>query len=266
GESGPAFDDLAGSVPPSVAPPPARLAVAPPMRAPAVVVPAVAADIADLEFEDSDSLEVEEEEEIVFDEEVEQLEPAEFGVLSARPQQPLPSNFPSSVPPGQQWPARASSQPAAAARAPSLPPLPSLPSPRRGSSAPPPSGGFDTAFLDSLDDEQRLPAFPDQAEIEFGDEPPTRQIQPSMVDLPARARVVTPSLPIDRTTAAEYAQRSQARRPETPEDIEHELGVDLSLGTTRPPPQDLRERLAPTPGRASVRSSGPPTVPTNARG
>src|SRR5690606_1537951 len=134
GESGPAFDDLAGSVPPSVAPPPARLAVAPPMRAPAVVVPAVAADIADLEFEDSDSLEVEEEEEIVFDEEVEQLEPAEFGVLSARPQQPLPSNFPSSVPPGQQWPARASSQPAAAARAPSLPPLPSLPSPRRGSS------------------------------------------------------------------------------------------------------------------------------------
>jgi len=312
--SDPVFGAPATSVPPSLVPPPARLAVAPPMRAPAVVASATVADIGDLEFEDSDSVEAEDEEEIVYDDEVEQLGPPSAavvptaGVGASRRGPALPSAFPSSLPAAamppsvdplnearavrpaaghsypasvspQAWPGVESSEPPVS-RSPtsrgghSLPPLPSLPSPPRASSGPPSSTsrGFDAAFLDSLDEEAPLPHFPDQDEIEFGDEPPTRQASgPSMVDLPLRALDAPSKLPIDQSTPAEYAQRTRGRAVETPEDIEQELGVDLSVGSTRPPPPDFRmpPDLSPTPGRASVRPStrpsGPPTVPSSGR-
>jgi len=295
--SGP-FSGPPTSVPPVQTPPPARMAVAPPMRAPAVVTAPLEADVGDLEFEDDGGLD--DDEEIVFDDEVEQLEPGP-GVPSARGAQQLPSTFPSSVPshamppsvgpalvagerepslgssyptsvPPNPWASGAGSRPPAAQAPslPALPSLPSLPSPVRTSSAPPSSGppssgqrGFDTAFLDSLDEEPPLPSFGSQPDIDFGEEPPTRQASPpSVLDLPPHAFSAPSNLPIDQATAAEYAQRSRGRPVETPEDIEQELGVDLSVGSTKPPPPDFRatQDLSPTPGRASVRPSGPPTV------
>jgi hypothetical protein len=297
------------SAPPqSIAPPVARLAVAPPMRAPAVAAHQLSADDADLEFEEAVGID-DDDAEIVFDEELETVSPASAGSLSSRAAPSLPSAFPSSLPPRAMpppatpadsqrhftptgrppaypssvppnpWARSGSSRPPASSQASSLPPLPSLPSPslpslasRRTESGPPSSGarGFDTAFLDSLDDEA-LPRFaPSEPTFDFTEEPPTRQANPpSMVELPVKAMLVQSKLPIDGATAAEYAQRHRGSPLETPEQIERELGVDLSLGSTRPPAQGARRAsrdASPTPGRASVQPSRSAAPASSVRG
>jgi len=309
-EHGPTFGTSLTSAPPSLPPPAARLAVAPPMRAPAIPAVPLSVDDAELEFDEPDGLD---DEEILFEEEVETVAelPTEAPPPSARSGVLLPSAFPSSLParaqspsatptsvrdlgggrlpsypasvppnpwarPGSSRPARpSSSRPPPSSQVPSLPPLPSVPAPRPGS-GPPSSGsrGFDTAFLDSLDDEG--PFAGRDSDPDFGEEPPTHHLgqgtRNTAVDLPLRAMRATSSLPIDQATAAEYAQRNRGSPLETHEDIEQELGVDLSVGATRPParaPEPERRTaqrdLSPTPGRASVRPSTSPSRASPAR-
>jgi len=312
-EHGPTFGTSQTSAPPSLPVPAARLAVAPPMRAPAIPAIPLSVDDAELEFDEPDGLD--DDEEILFEEEVESVAelPTEAPPPSARSGVSLPSAFPSSLParaqspsvssagardlgggrlpsypasvPPNPWARPSSSRPPPSSQVPSLPPLPSVPAPRPGS-GPPSSGsrGFDTAFLDSLDDDG--PGIGRDSDPDFGDEQPTRQLgqgglgqgglgqggRHSAVDLPLRAMRATSSLPIDQATAAEYAQRSRGRPLETHEDIEEELGVDLSVGATRSParaPEPERRAaqrdLSPTPGRASVRPSTSPSRVPSAR-
>lgn len=147
--------------------------------------------------------------------------------------------------------------------------------------------------MDSLEDEEapprrgtrpRLPAshqedfeseFPtarqdprvEYGEIDFAREgvrsapPSSRYMTPALpADLPSLNVAPAPStMPIDAATAAEYAQHSRHGEFERHEEIEAELGVDLSLRGSPDPAQrvERRRNYTPTPGRVSVRPSRP---------
>lgn len=117
--------------------------------------------------------------------------------------------------------------------------------------------------MEPLDEEATLAVGPSADDLAFDEEAPTQSLgPPSTLELSAQLRRAPSVMPIDSATAAEYAQSRRGAPLETPEDIEQELGVDLSLGVTRPPPgRALVPDYSPTPGRASVHAGSRPGSP-----
>lgn len=105
----------------------------------------------------------------------------------------------------------------------------------------PDPSGIDLA--DEPDDEEEF------GELEFQDEAPTNRVSlssaPPAPDLGSVRLDIPSRLPLERSTAAEYATSREPRPPQDHEEIERELGVNLSLRVSGPSSES--EELAPVP-------------------
>ncbi len=256
----------------------------------------------DLDLADDEILIIDEDEEIVIDDEIEDLGPSP-SLPPARLSSPLPPRPTSSVPPPRPV---SSPPPSSAAPLPARPvsQLPSFPAPLDEE---PPRRVRPSAFPSSLPASKpnsSLPASPpvahpsisdlptsqpvdslarpstdvaieDFGELDFEDEAATSQRMPPSSGVPAiHAAPVAAHMEFEKSVPAEFAQETKTARGrlETHEEIEQELGVDLSMPPAGPalsvapvthPPGARgahREDTSPVPGRASVRPSAPPGV------
>lgn len=299
-----------GIAPPAIAPPaiapPAMAAIAPPVPAAARYVsnePPPQLEVGeaeDLDLADDEILIIDEDEEIVVDDEVEDLGPSP-SLPPARLSSPLPPRPISSAPPARPVssppPPHSSSLPVRpASQLPSFPaPIDDEPPPRRArpsafpSSLPasrPSSSRPAPSPLGSLGRPAAHAPIEDFGEIDFEDEAATSQRLPPSSGVPAiHAAPAASYMELEKSVPAEFAQETKTARGklETHEEIEQELGVDLSMPpagpalsvapVTHPPGASRgahqgaaqraaagREDASPVPGRASVRPSAPPGV------
>lgn len=285
----PAFP--APPAPPAPSFPPAPAAIAPPPRqseGPAIEFEVEVDLDDDVELiDEADGLVIEEEDGIEEIFEAEEIQPAEQNDAVA-PSYPAPA--PPQAPPPPSARPSASSRPTASARptakqSPSgLPTFaypedsaPEHPAPRPPDRSAPPYPPRDSGLeLESYDDEgPESEDDVDYGELDFTEEAPTSRASiPGAPSVPALSvRPANERLSLDPSTPAEYAQSMRGGNLHAADDIEEELGVDLSLdvGTpsakAAPKPADAVSRrrsdedsapYSPTPGRASVRPSRPP--------